>query len=128
MHKKSCIAWLILIGLCVYVGLGKAVSNNSAGLFLSPVSQDLNVGLGNLTIYLSVSSIVTLLFLPFGGKLLPKYSARLLLFFAIVLQRYVRFIWFNEFNLGMVPLSYITGLSIIILLFVVNIITIILAF
>ena len=87
MHKERLhFAWLILIGLCVSVGLGKAALNNSAGLFLSPVSQDLNVGVGSLTIYLSVSSIVTLLFLPFGGKLLSKYSARLVLFFAIVLQ------------------------------------------
>lgn len=84
--KKIHFAWFILIGLCVSVGLGKAALNNSAGLFLSPVSQDLNVGVGSLTIYLSVSSIVTLLFLPFGGKLLSKYSARLVLFFAIVLQ------------------------------------------
>ncbi|WP_039067922.1 MFS transporter [Staphylococcus shinii] len=87
MHKERLhFAWLILIGLCVSVGLGKAALNNSAGLFLSPVSQDLNVGVGSLTIYLSVSSIVTLLFLPFGGKLLSKYSARLVLFFAIVFQ------------------------------------------
>ncbi|MEB8085852.1 MFS transporter [Staphylococcus pseudoxylosus] len=87
MHKRKLhFAWFILIGLCVSVGLGKAALNNSAGLFLSPVSQDLNLGVGNLTIYLSVSSIVTLLFLPFGGKLLSKYSARLVLFFAIVFQ------------------------------------------
>ncbi|MGX9668888.1 MFS transporter [Staphylococcus shinii] len=87
MHKERLhFAWLILIGLCVSVGLGKVALNNSAGLFLSPVSQDLNVGVGSLTIYLSVSSIVTLLFLPFGGKLLSKYSARLVLFFAIVFQ------------------------------------------
>ncbi|MEQ7790409.1 MFS transporter [Staphylococcus nepalensis] len=87
MHKERLhFAWLILIGLCVSVGLGKAALNNSAGLFLSPVSQDLNVGVGSLTIYLSVSSIVTLLFLPFGGKLLSKYSARLVLFFAIIFQ------------------------------------------
>ncbi|PTK57746.1 MFS transporter [Staphylococcus nepalensis] len=87
MHKERLhFAWLILIGLCFSVGLGKAALNNSAGLFLSPVSQDLNVGVGSLTIYLSVSSIVTLLFLPFGGKLLSKYSARLVLFFAIIFQ------------------------------------------
>lgn len=87
MHKERLhFAWLILIGLCISVGLGKAALNNSAGLFLSPVSQDLNVGVGSLTIYLSVSSIVTLLFLPFGGKLLSKYSARLVLFFAIIFQ------------------------------------------
>ncbi|MCY1038877.1 MFS transporter [Staphylococcus nepalensis] len=87
MYKERLhFAWFILIGLCVSVGLGKAALNNSAGLFLSPVSQDLNVGVGSLTIYLSVSSIATLLFLPFGGKLLSKYSARLVLFFAIIFQ------------------------------------------
>ncbi|GGI43225.1 MFS transporter [Mammaliicoccus stepanovicii] len=86
LNKKIHFAWIILIGLSIAVGLGKAALNNSAGLFLAPVSQELNVGVGSLTLYLSVSSIVTLLFLPFGGKLLTKYSARLVLFIAIVLQ------------------------------------------
>ncbi|GAB1613746.1 MFS transporter [Mammaliicoccus lentus] len=87
MHKRKIhFAWLILIGLCVAVGLGKSALNNSSGLFLSPVAKDLDVGMGSLTIYLSISSIVTLLFLPFGGKILSKYSARIVLFIAIILQ------------------------------------------
>lgn len=79
-------AWLILIGLCVMVGLGKGALNNSAGLYLPPVAKDLDIGMGSLTLYLSISSIVTLIFLPIGGKMMAKYNTRMLLTIAIILQ------------------------------------------
>lgn len=85
-RKKFHFAWLVLLGLCITVGLGKSGLNNSAGLFLSPVSKDLGVGLGNLTMYLSIASIVTMIFLPIGGKLMAKYDTRMLLTIAIILQ------------------------------------------
>ncbi len=68
------------------VGLGKGALNNTAGLFISPVAKDLGVGIGNLTLYLSISSIVTLFFLPIGGKLMAKYNIKGLLIVAILLQ------------------------------------------
>jgi len=67
------------------VGLGKGL-NNAAGLFLTPVSEDIGAGMGNLTLYLSVSAIVTMIFLPIGGKLMAKFDTRLLLTAAIILQ------------------------------------------
>lgn len=67
------------------VGLGKGI-NNAAGLFLTPVSKDIGVGMGNLTLYLSVSAIVTMIFLPIGGKLMNKFDTKLLLTAAIILQ------------------------------------------
>ena len=79
-------AWWILVGLCAMVGLGKGVLNNSAGLYLPPVANDLGIGMGSLTLYLSISSIVTLIFLPIGGKMLAKYDTRMLLTVAIILQ------------------------------------------
>lgn len=79
-------AWLVLLGLCITVGFAKSGLNSSAGLFLSPVSKDIGVGLGNLTLYLSISSIVTMIFLPIGGKLMAKYDTRVLLSVAIILQ------------------------------------------
>ncbi|GKV70307.1 MFS transporter [Sporosarcina sp. NCCP-2716] len=84
--SKMHYAWLILVGLCLMVGLGKGALNNTAGLFISPVSKDLGVGIGNLTLYLSISSIVTLFFLPIGGKLMAKYNIKGLLVVAILLQ------------------------------------------
>ncbi|MFS0841054.1 MFS transporter [Paenibacillus sp. 1P03SA] len=79
-------AWWILLGLCIMVGLGKGTLNNSAGLFLAQVSKDLGVGMGSLSLYFSVSAIVTMVFLPIGGKLLAKYDTRTLLSGAIILQ------------------------------------------
>ncbi len=84
--SKLHFAWLILVGLCVMVGLGKSGINNSAGLFLTPVSKDLGIGMGNLTLYLSVSSVVTMILLPICGKLMAKYNIRIVLSVAIILQ------------------------------------------
>ncbi|MEY9094486.1 MFS transporter [Paenibacillus sp. RC84] len=84
--RKIHYAWWILLGLCMMVGLGKGSLNNSAGLFLKQVSNDLGVGMGSLSLYFSVSAIITMFFLPIGGKLLAKYDTRLILSAAIILQ------------------------------------------
>lgn len=86
VKNKIHFAWFVLVGLCITVGLGKAALNNTAGLFLSPVSNEIGVGVGNLTLYLSISSVVTMIFLPVGGKLMAKYDARVVLTGAIILQ------------------------------------------
>lgn len=84
--RKLHFAWFVLIGICIMVGLGKGAMNNSAGLFLAPVAKDLGVGMGSLTLYFSVSAIVTMIFLPIGGKLLAKHDTRFILSMAIIFQ------------------------------------------
>ena len=84
--SKLHFAWFVLIGICIMVGLGKGAMNNSAGLFLAPVAKDLGVGMGSLSLYFSVSAIVTMIFLPMGGKLLAKYDTRFVLSMAIIFQ------------------------------------------
>lgn len=79
-------AWIILIALSIIVGLGKGTINNSSGLFLSPVAKDLGIDMGSLTLYFSISAIMTMLFLPVAGKLMAKYSPRLIIVAAILLQ------------------------------------------
>lgn len=86
VKNKMHFAWFVLIGLSVTVGLAKAGLNNTAGLFVSPVSEEIGVGVGNLTLYLSISAVVTMLFLPIGGKLMSKYSAKAVLIGAITFQ------------------------------------------
>ena len=85
-QKKFHYAWLILLALCVIRSLSAAGINNTGGLFLKPVSDELSVGVGTLSIYFSVSSLATLLFMPFGGKLLHKYGMKAMLSAAIVMQ------------------------------------------
>mgnify|MGYP004560003317 CR=1 FL=1 len=86
-QKKSFhYAWIILIGISLILGLAKGAITNGSSLFLTPVSTELGIGMGNLTLYLSIGAIMTLVVLPFAGKLFEKYDVRLLLTIAIVLQ------------------------------------------
>lgn len=85
-QNKFHYAWIILIALSVIVGIGKGALNNSAGLFLPPVTEELGVGMGTLTLYFSVSAIVTMIFLPIGGKLMSKYDTRYIIIAGIILQ------------------------------------------
>lgn len=84
--KRIHYAWWVLVGLVLMVGLAKGGIMTAGGLFLTPVTEDLGIGMGSLTLYFSISSIVTMLFLPIAGKLMAKYDIRILLVIAIVLQ------------------------------------------
>ncbi|MDW0114251.1 MULTISPECIES: MFS transporter [Sporosarcina] len=84
--KRIHYAWWVLVGLVLMVGLAKGGIMTAGGLFLTPVTEDLGIGMGSLTLYFSISSIVTMLFLPIAGKLMAKYDIRILLIVAIVLQ------------------------------------------
>lgn len=79
-------AWWILIALSIIVGVGKGAINNTSGLFLTSVTNDLGMGMGKLSLYFSVSAVVTMIFLPIGGKLMAKYDTRLVLSLGIILQ------------------------------------------
>ncbi|WP_077328847.1 MFS transporter [Virgibacillus siamensis] len=85
-NKKIHYAWWVLLGVCIFVGLGKGALNNVASLFLTPITEDLGVGMGELTLYFSVSAVITMVFLPIGGKLMAKFNTRLVLIVAVILQ------------------------------------------
>lgn len=85
-HTRWHYAWVILIAMCIIRSLSASALNNTGGLFLKPVADELQVGVGTLSIYFSISSIATLCFMPIGGTLIQRYSMRLLLCIAIILQ------------------------------------------
>ena len=84
--KKFHYAWFLLIGLSIMVAIGKNGILNAGGLYLVPVSEDLNIGMGSLTLYFSIASIVTIVFLPIAGKLIAKYDVRLILIVSMILM------------------------------------------
>ncbi|MEG0259333.1 MAG: MFS transporter [Lysinibacillus sp.] len=79
-------AWWILLGLVVMVGAAKGGIMTTGGLFLTPVTEDLGIGMGSLTLYFSISSIVTMVALPIAGKMIAKYNIRVLLVAAVILE------------------------------------------
>lgn len=85
-NRKLHYAWIILLGVILIRGFAGGGINLTSGLFLSPVSQDIGVGIGTLSLYLSITSIVTVLWLPFAGKLVNKYDIRLIAVVGAILQ------------------------------------------
>lgn len=84
--KKIHYAWWLLISVALMVGLAKGGIMTAGGLFLTPVTEDLGIGMGSLTLYFSISSIVTMIFLPIAGKIMAKHDIRVVLVAAVILQ------------------------------------------
>ena len=48
--------------------------NMGASLFLKPVSKELGVGIGTLSIFFSIASLVMIFWLPVAGRLIRRYN------------------------------------------------------
>lgn len=79
-------AWFILLGMSILMGLGRGGLNNSGSLYLTPVTDDLGMSMGNLSLYFSVASVITLIGLPIAGKVIAKNNIKFVLIGAIILQ------------------------------------------
>ena len=79
-------AWIVLIGLIIIRGFAGGGINMTSGLFLSPVSKELGIGIGSLSLYLSITSIVMILWLPTSGKMVNRYDIKWVALISGVLQ------------------------------------------
>lgn len=85
-NKKIHYAWFVLIGVILIRGFSGGGINTSIGLFLTPVAEDIGVGVGTLSLYLSIMSIATVAFLPLAGKIINKYDVRIVAVAGGILQ------------------------------------------
>lgn len=85
-QKSFHYAWIILVALAIIRGIAGPALNASAGLFLKPVADDIGVGIGDLSLYLSISSIIMVFWLPIAGKLINKYNIKIVTILAALLQ------------------------------------------
>ena len=86
MKKMSRQALWVLAGVILIRGFASGGINMTASLFLAPVAQELGTGIGSLSIYFSIMSVVTVLWLPIAGKLLSRFPVRPVAFAAAALQ------------------------------------------
>lgn len=71
-------AYVILICCCLMMSVNVGLSFSCAGIYYSPVSQSLGVTVGEFGIYMSIMYVTSSLMLPLAGKMLERYSARML--------------------------------------------------
>lgn len=86
-NKKQGIhyAWRIMVGCCFLQACCLGLMMNSAGIFYTPVTEDLGIGLGPLAMYVTVYFFVTTFTYPLVAKILPKYNINVVLSTAVAI-------------------------------------------
>ncbi len=84
-EKRSWLPWLVLTGTIIVRGFATGL-NTVSSLFLAPVADELGTGIGTLSIYFSIISIVQIAWFSYAGQLLNKYDVRWVAAVAICLQ------------------------------------------
>ena len=79
-------AWVILAAVIIIRGLAGGGVNMTSALFLAPVANDIGTGIGELSVYLSITSAVMVLWLPTAGKLIHHFDIRLVAAVGAALQ------------------------------------------
>lgn len=69
-------AWFILLGVILIHDFTGGGLNTTPGLFLPPVSQELDVGIDTLFICFSIASVVMVFWLPSAGTLINRCNVR----------------------------------------------------
>lgn len=78
-------AWRIMIGCCFLQACCLGLMMNSAGIFYTPVTEDLGIGLGPLAMYVTVYFFVTTFTYPLVARILPKYNINVVLTVAVLI-------------------------------------------
>ena len=75
IHYGYIIVMCLFLVMFVIVGL----TMSCAGIFYKPVSEELGTAVGKFGLYMSLNFLFSTLFLSFAGKLIERYSARIIL-------------------------------------------------
>ncbi len=77
--------YLIVVACCALCLAPTTLSFNTAGIFFTPVSTELGVGKGQFGFYMTIQYIAMTLAMPFAGRILAKYDARVILTTCVIL-------------------------------------------
>lgn len=88
---------LMIIACCSFTATSIGITTNCMGLFVKPISESLNLGLGSITLYITIMSLCSAFFAPVLSVLLTKYDIRLIMSLGIILNATTLFL-FSQFN------------------------------
>ena len=71
--------YIIVFCCCLIMGINIGFVMSCAGIFYQPVSDELGVSVGKFGLYMSFNYLASILMLSVAGKLMAKFSARMLL-------------------------------------------------
>mgnify|MGYP003290942711 CR=1 FL=1 len=84
--QKMHYAWLILIACCMMQGAGLGLISNCAGVFFSPVCNDLGFEMGKFTLFRTLFTMAQALTMPYVAKLFRQKDVRVIVSVATVIM------------------------------------------
>jgi len=107
MKKTTChYGYVIVFCCCLIMGVNIGLVMSCAGIFYTPVSEDLGVSNGDFGLYMTFVYASSFLMLSIAGKLMDKYSARWLLTISTAAVG-ILYLTMSQFN--MVWQFYVSG-------------------
>lgn len=85
MNNKSKYHWITIAVCCALAASAIGICNNSVGVFFTPVSKALGIGVGAFSLHATISNLVAGLLCPMGMMLSRKYNYRAIMSTGIVL-------------------------------------------
>ena len=77
--KQKLYPWVVMAACCLYMAGGIGIGTNCTGVFMRPVADALGVGIGSVSIYSIVLSIVNALMAPWVGRAIGRIDIRKLM-------------------------------------------------
>lgn len=77
--RKPHYGYVIVLCCCLIMGINIGLVMSCAGIFYQPVSEELGVSVGKFGLYMSFNYLTSTLMLSVAGKLMERFSARLML-------------------------------------------------
>ncbi|MDE6271828.1 MAG: MFS transporter [Muribaculaceae bacterium] len=71
-------AFVIVGCCCLMMGINVGLTFSCAGIFYRPVTESLGLSVGGFGLYMTAMYIASSLMLPFAGRMLERYSSRML--------------------------------------------------
>ena len=75
-EKKKPVYWLVAACCCGLTAVAFGISLNCAGIFFSPVAEELKTGRGDIALYITIMNLVTGFGSPLAGRLVKRISLR----------------------------------------------------
>lgn len=78
-------AWVILLTCCFMQGVGIGIISNCSGIYYQPICDELGFGMGELTLYRTISGLCSVLPLALAPKLVKRVNICTLSFLLLVI-------------------------------------------
>ena len=79
LSKKTIYPWIVVLCCCAMATASIAVAINCMGVYYAPIAAELGVGLGSVSLYLTILNLTSGFFGPFVIKMTRKLDIRIIL-------------------------------------------------